>query len=192
MLSLILYKIIYVIKKSKKKEELMGQIILKNRQHTPSRYHSLNIIPNSQTTINMSQIIMAPTSVYKVNTLKKFFKSLPDSYYKTKAINSLAVSCNYRVGEVGWKQCCDCGFDYVQEMFLVQTETNLTLGEHLNLQNLNDDCEIGLSIDGSNYITKLLSNELKNPESQHFINSPFRLGATGYLHYLNEEENFKL
>ena len=110
---------------------------------------------------HMSQIWMTPEATFKVSKIKNLFRWLPDSYEKTKLLKSAVISCNYRISETSLF-CGKYTFYYLQEMYDHQTESDLTSEEHLQVFNLQNDCEIGVTIQTRKIIDECMRGREKN------------------------------
>lgn len=83
--------------------------------------------------------IEIPESIYKLFALKTFINNLPDdSTFKKKVLQWQVTSCNYDV----YRSI----FTYkIRDVYDYHSKTNLLLGEHLQIENIVEECEIGLT-----------------------------------------------
>src|SRR5207249_1689221 len=95
--------------------------------------------------------------IYRVTALKSFFDQQPSSSVKLNLLNAPVSSCNYKTSTTLFN-CCNGGKRKIRKIFLVQVPSCLTIGEHFNLLDLTDECEIGISAAEHSEITRLIDN----------------------------------
>jgi hypothetical protein len=96
-------------------------------------------------------------AIYKVKSLKYFIQHL-DSYYQKQLLPLPVATCNYQVGNVGFFDYCCKGTDIclqVDKLFLLHVPNNMTLQQHFSLLNLTYECEIGITQEIQDKLSRL-------------------------------------